>query len=110
MGQAVRNPLTDTRIQIASPLDFLVVSDHAESYGIMKRALDEGLPTEGLGLADRLRSWFMTQVYTQLSKHPDSVTDLLKYASPETTDVLEAVRTPAAINTSGFVVSAGKKN
>jgi Protein of unknown function (DUF3604) len=99
MGGPVRNPLTDTRVQIQTPLDFLVVADHAEAYGVMRRALANGLPRDDLGLFDRLQSWFMEQMFIQLSKRPDSVVDLLEYASADTLDVREAAKTPASINT-----------
>jgi hypothetical protein len=40
-GQPVIHPYNRTRVQIGTPLDFLVVSDHAEMLGVMK-AVREG--------------------------------------------------------------------
>jgi hypothetical protein len=98
-GLPVRHPTTDTRVQIDTALDFLVVADHAEGYGIMKQATTDGLPTQGLGFTERLHSWLMERVYNILINYPDSVVALLDYASPDTTDVVEAALTPAAIPT-----------
>jgi hypothetical protein len=98
-GLPVRHPTTDTRVRIETPLDFLVVSDHAESYGMMRRAILDGLPREGLGPIDRMKSWAMEKFFRYLAENPGSITTLLDMASPETTDVVEAARTPASMRT-----------
>jgi hypothetical protein len=36
-GSPVVHPSPDTRVQIETPLDFLVVTDHAESSGVSER-------------------------------------------------------------------------
>ena len=41
-GLPVINPATGTRWQLTTPLDFLVVADHAEMLGAMPRLYDEG--------------------------------------------------------------------
>ena len=35
------------RVQLETPLDFLVVSDHAEFLGNIRQLYNVGLPTEG---------------------------------------------------------------
>ncbi|MCF6274790.1 MAG: DUF3604 domain-containing protein, partial [Robiginitomaculum sp.] len=40
-GAPVLHPTTRTRIQLARPLDFLVVADHAEMMGVVKRFADQ---------------------------------------------------------------------
>jgi hypothetical protein len=96
-GQPVRHPTTGARVRIETPLDFLVVADHAESFGAMKRANEQGLPREGLGPLDWVRSWGTERMFRFLAERPESIIWLLEYASPETDDVREAARTPAGL-------------
>ena len=72
-GLPVVHPSTGTRVQIESPLDFLVVADHAESFGVVKRAYEEGLPKTGLGPVDWLRAWVLDLVFRQMSGDPSSI-------------------------------------
>lgn len=72
-GQPVIHPYNRTRVQIRTPLDFLVVSDHAEMLGVM-RAVHEGtFVDEDLGwygnIKRRLTFW-------QMNKAIDSGTGL----------------------------------
>jgi hypothetical protein len=46
MGLPVIHPSTRTRVQIETPLDFLVVADHAESMGVFKAAAEGNIPKE----------------------------------------------------------------
>jgi hypothetical protein len=96
-GLPVRHPTTGTRVQIETPLDFLVVADHAESFGMMRRANEQGLPRDGLGPIDWVRSWLMEKFFRYLATSPDSIMMLLDLASPETTSVVEAAKTPASM-------------
>ena len=57
-GLPVIHPYTEARVQIGAPLDFLVVSDHAEAMGVL-RAIVNG--TEQFGAVsgwDWVRRWF----------------------------------------------------
>ena len=56
-GQPVIHPTTRARIQIQTPLDFLVVADHAEFYGVIRQVVESGIPREGLGFKQRYRAW-----------------------------------------------------
>ena len=96
-GLPVEHPSTGARVQIETPLDFLVVADHAESFGAMKAANEEGLPREGLGPVDWLRSLAMEKFFQYLASDPTSVLMLLEYASPDTDDVVEAAGNPASL-------------
>jgi hypothetical protein len=58
-GLPVIHPYHRARVRIQTPLDFLVVADHAEYLGVMRTIVDEGIPTEGLGLVDRLKAWYV---------------------------------------------------
>jgi hypothetical protein len=53
--------IRDTRLACSwkRPLDFLVVSDHAEFLGNIRHLYNVGLPTDGLGLFDKLRVWYV---------------------------------------------------
>ncbi|MBW2396898.1 MAG: DUF3604 domain-containing protein [Deltaproteobacteria bacterium] len=96
-GLPVLHPTTGARVRIETPLDFLVVSDHAESYGAIKRANEGGLPREGLGPIDWIHAWLVEKAFRILADNPGSIGYLLEFASPDTDDVVEAARTPARI-------------
>ena len=55
-GLPVIHPYHRARIQIETPLDFLVVSDHAEFLGVIRHIYHEGVPTEDLGLIDTIKA------------------------------------------------------
>ena len=48
-GQPVIHPYNRTRVQIKTPLDFLVVSDHAEMLGVMRAVHEGSFVEEDLG-------------------------------------------------------------
>lgn len=96
-GLPVVHPTTGARVKIQTPLDFLVVADHAESYGTMKRANEEGLPKQGLGPIDWLHAWGMEKLFRVLASNPGSIGWLLDFASPDTDVVVEAAKNPASI-------------
>ena len=47
------------RIQIEKPLDFLVVSDHAEYLGVMRYIIERGIPAEDLGFVDQMKALYI---------------------------------------------------
>ena len=55
-GLPVVNPYHRARVQIDTPLDFLVVSDHAEYLGVMRHIYFEGVDTSALGPIDSLKA------------------------------------------------------
>lgn len=57
-GLPVVHPYHGARVQIGTPLDFLVVSDHAEFLGVVRHVYEQGAPTEGLGPIDTVYAWF----------------------------------------------------
>ena len=57
-GEPVIHPYNRTRVQIETPLDFLVVSDHAEFLGVIRHIHREGVDTSELGLWDSMRAQF----------------------------------------------------
>jgi hypothetical protein len=93
-GLPVVHPYTRTRVQLETPLDFLVVADHAESMGVFRRVAEEGVPIDGLGFLERIQAWAIELGMSYLVGNPDSITMLLEYATAETNDVVESARTP----------------
>ncbi len=57
-GQPVIHPYNRTRVQIGTPLDFLVVSDHAEFMGGMRDIYYDGIQAEDPGIIERLLYWY----------------------------------------------------
>jgi len=53
-GLPVIHPYHQGRVQIETPLDFLVVSDHAEYMGVIRNVYFNGIDDTHLGLWDRL--------------------------------------------------------
>jgi len=56
-GQPVVHPYNRARVQIETPLDFLVVSDHAEMLGVMKAVRNDSDLFEDLGLWRNIKRW-----------------------------------------------------
>ncbi|MCP5041007.1 MAG: DUF3604 domain-containing protein, partial [bacterium] len=52
----VIHPYHRARVQIDTPLDFLVVADHAEYLGVIRTINETGVPTEELGIIDSLKA------------------------------------------------------
>jgi hypothetical protein len=55
-GLPVVHPFHGARVQIETPLDFLVVSDHAELLGGIRSIHRDGLDTSDLGLIDTIKA------------------------------------------------------
>ncbi len=56
-GQPVIHPYTRAKVQIGTPLDFLVVSDHAEGMGLMRAIKNETQELEELGFFASIYRW-----------------------------------------------------
>jgi hypothetical protein len=94
-GLPVVHPGNRARIQIQTPLDFLVVADHAEYLGVMKTIVEDGLPRENLGPWERFVAW---RVERLIRGSVASGTGAVTFSSflPETGDVREAAKEPPA--------------
>ena len=57
-GEPVIHPYNRARVQIHTPLDFLVVSDHAEMLGVMKAVRNDSDLFADLGLWASLKRWY----------------------------------------------------
>ncbi len=61
-GMPVVHPYHGARVQIGTPLDFLVVSDHAEFLGVVRHVYEDWVPTKDLGVIDSVYAWFSALV------------------------------------------------
>ena len=61
-GQPVIHPYNRARVKINTPLDFLVVSDHAEMLGVMRAVREETAIFEDQGPYQNLKRWFSIQL------------------------------------------------
>lgn len=57
-GQPVIHAYNRTRVQLETPLDFLVVSDHAEFLGGIKDIYNDGIGLENPGPIEKLVLWY----------------------------------------------------
>jgi len=57
-GLPVIHPFNRAKVQIGTPLDFLVVSDHAELMGVIRATNLGTAEAEDLGLWGNLKAWF----------------------------------------------------
>lgn len=57
-GMPVVHPYNRTRVRINTPLDFLVVSDHAEFFGGIRDFYNDGIQDPDPGLIERLVHWY----------------------------------------------------
>lgn len=53
-GLPVIHPGHGGRVQIGTPLDFLVIADHAEYLGVPRYIYEEGIPREALSVLEKL--------------------------------------------------------
>ncbi|MEH6634575.1 MAG: DUF3604 domain-containing protein [Halioglobus sp.] len=56
-GMPVEHPYHQARVQIETPLDFLVVSDHAEFLGQIRNIHRNGTDNSALGIIATVKSW-----------------------------------------------------
>lgn len=57
-GEPVIHPYNRTRVRIKTPLDFLVIADHAEFYGGIRDIYNEGIQNPDANLIERLAYWY----------------------------------------------------
>ncbi|MEM7080066.1 MAG: DUF3604 domain-containing protein, partial [Pseudomonadota bacterium] len=57
-GLPVIHPYTRARVQIQTPLDFLVISDHAEFYGGLRDIYLDGVQVEDPGVLESIGFWW----------------------------------------------------
>lgn len=90
-GEPVIHPYHKARVQVKTPLDFLVVSDHAEFLGVIRHTYYEGADTSEVGLIDSAKARFAAWV---LQRHIDRQEGRLLFSDilPEPGDAREAAQ------------------
>ena len=92
-GLPVIHPSTRTRVQIDTPLDFLVVSDHAEYLGVMRHIIERGIPTEDLGWIDTLKAWYIEWWLNDVIENDEGMA-AFSSVLPDTSSVEDAAAHP----------------
>ncbi|MEE3329195.1 MAG: DUF3604 domain-containing protein [Myxococcota bacterium] len=92
-GYPVIHPYHRARVQIGTPLDFLVVSDHAEYLGVMRHIIDSGIPKQGLGLTDWVRALYVEYWLGSVIENDEGMSAFASLL-PDPTTVEEAAENP----------------
>jgi len=92
-GLPVIHPYHRARVQIETPLDFLVVADHAEYLGVIRHIVDHGIPTEDLGLTDTVRAWLTERWLRGVVAKDEGMAAFISFL-PEQGSVEEAAAAP----------------
>ena len=58
-GIPVEHPYHKARVQLETPLDFLVVSDHAEFLDNIRHTVEVGVDTSEMSIWQKLRTWYV---------------------------------------------------
>ncbi|MEM8662396.1 MAG: DUF3604 domain-containing protein, partial [Pseudomonadota bacterium] len=110
-GLPVVHPYTRTRIQIIEPLDFLVVSDHAEYLGVMPIVMAEDFSQPEAGWYDRVKSWLLINVLAYFVEDPQEgarrFTTLLPPPDIKAGDTRDPIATAVEHGTDGSLASLG---
>ena len=61
-GKPVIHPFNRARVQIGTPLDFLVVSDHAELMGVIRAINNDTAELDDLGWWGNTKRWFAVYI------------------------------------------------
>jgi hypothetical protein len=69
-GEPVIHPYARNRVQINEPLDFLVVSDHAEYLGVLPPVLSGNFEQPEAGLFEKLKSWVLITLLNRSIEDP----------------------------------------
>jgi len=110
-GEPVIHPYHKARIQIGTPLDFLVVADHAEFLGGMRTGHKQGFDTEGLSVIDKAITWLAEKALRLILRDGYGM-DVFKPMGPKAGDPREIARqryeegTPALPGQQRIIASA----
>lgn len=104
-GQPVIHPFHRARMQLAAPLDFLVVSDHAEFLGRMRDIYHNGLQEEDAGLWDSLLNWYTTRTLRNAIDAREGPA-VFRGVLPVSTDPRAAASTPRDLSDSAITPDA----
>ena len=102
-GWPVTHPSTQEKVQLNTPLDFLVIADHAESMGVIKASIEKTIPRDNLSFTEKIKVYLIERLFSYLNDNPKGLQLLFKYTTDDTTDVVEGAK-----STVGFVVPNGQ--
>ena len=113
-GKPVVHPYNRTRIQIIEPLDFLVVSDHAEYLGVIPVVMGGDFEQPEAGLFERAKSWVMINILAYLIEDPlegtKRFTSLLPEPEIQSGDSRDPIAAAIEMGTDGGLESLGLIN
>lgn len=91
-GIPVINQETGARVQIQTPLDFLVVADHSVYLGVMRHVIERGVPTDDLGLWDQFRAWMVERRFRGIVEDDEGMSAFSSFLPvPQTVEEAAAV-------------------
>ena len=90
-GLPVMHPYHRARVRLARPLDFLVVSDHAELLGALRDIYYNGIERADAGVIGGLRDWYTSRVVRDAIDRREGA-ELFAGALPVSADPREAAR------------------
>ena len=70
-GLPVIHPYHRAKVQIKTPLDFLVVADHAEIMGVIRAIHTDQAELADMGWLDSIKRWFAIEVLTHIIDDDD---------------------------------------
>ena len=85
-GQPVIHPYNRARVQINTPLDFLVVSDHAEMLGVMRAVHEETAVFEDMGIYQNIKRWIAIKMMNRAIENGTGL-DFFSQFLPDATEV-----------------------
>ncbi|WP_444935310.1 DUF3604 domain-containing protein [Microbulbifer sp. JMSA004] len=98
-GQPVIHPYTHAKVRIDTPLDFLVVSDHAEGLGVMRAVVNETDELDSdMSLYQSMMRWFAKQhirYKVSINEGMDIFNELLPKKALDTVAPADPVQDPA---------------
>jgi len=113
-GKPVVHPYNRTRIQIVEPLDFLVVSDHAEYLGVVPVVMSGDFEQPEAGIFERVKSWAMVNILAYVIEDPldgtKSFTGLMPEPEIQSGDSRDPIATAIEAGTDGGLESLGLIN
>jgi hypothetical protein len=88
-GMPVIHPYTRSWVQLQTPLDFLVVSDHAEFLGGIRDIYYNGIQQPDAGPIDRIVNWYRTRTIRN-AINDDTAVQLFVSVLPQSQDPVAA--------------------
>ncbi|MFV2089682.1 MAG: DUF3604 domain-containing protein [Pseudomonadales bacterium] len=103
-GLPVVHPYNRTRVQLQTPLDFLVVADHAELLGALPDIYYNGISQADAGIVDQVLNWYTTRTIRNAIDAEDGQT-LFAGALPVSEDPRQAAASWGEVVGRAFSVS-----